>query len=195
MQKQALYTIPMYIIDFEQHEKNKLLYTTFIDEYLDSKPTEIGITNLSKATKRNLHSVSVFDDLIYFISGLCPTLHNDFEISLEKTIAITDMWASRCSTNEYIADQYQTDRFLYGVYFLDTPQSAGKMNISLDLTDRNYYDNIGPDQNNTMNSNKFSCMTPEGKILLMPAHLTSNFNENFTQSKRYMIHFCLKVIE
>lgn len=194
MEKQALFSIPMYVIEYKNHKKNKLLYKTFIDEYMNSRPTELSFTNVSTATKRNLHSISVFDDLIYYISSLCPTFHEDFDISLEKTIGLTDMWASKCSLNEFIPDQYQKDRFLYGVYFLDTPQAAGKMHISLDITDRNYYDDIGPDNNNLINSNKFSCQTPEGSILLMPAHLSTSFSENFQKEDRYMIHFCLKVL-
>jgi hypothetical protein len=195
MKKQALYTIPMYVMEFDNHEKNKLLYKTFIDEYLDNKPLDIKYTNISKGTKRNLHSVSVFDDLIYFISNLCPEIHKDYKISSDKTIGLTDMWASKCSVNEFIPDQYQQDRFLYGVYFLNTPKSTGKMHISLDITDRNYYDNIGPDENNLINTNKFTCLTPEGTILLMPAHLTTSFSENFQNESRYMLHFCLKVID
>ena len=195
MKKQALYTIPMYVLEYSGHEKNKLLYKTFIDEYLESKPLDYKFTNVSKATKRNLHSVSVFDDLIHYISNLCPGIHDDYEINLDKTIGLTDMWASRCGINEFIPDQYQQDRFLYGVYFLDAPNSAGKMHISLDLADRNYYDAIGPDENNLINTNKFSCQTPEGTILLMPAHLSTSFSENFQDEYRYMIHFCLKVME
>lgn len=194
MEQQTLFSIPMFIFDFESHEKNQKLYKTYIDEYLDNKATIIDTSKISKSTSKNLHSVSIFDDLVYFLSNLSPTFHKSFSIPTDRTIALTSMWATKCKKNEYIADQYQISNFLYGVYFLDTPPGSGKMNISLDLADRNYYNELPPENFNTVNTNNFSCQTPTGKILIIPSHLTTSFDFNIVNDPRYMIHFCLKVI-
>lgn len=194
MEMQSLFTIPLYQADYPDHKKNKDLYKTFIDEHIDNMPNQIRFDKISHATRKTLHSISVFNNLVYFLGTLCPELHKDFIISDEKSIAINAMWASRCKQHENIPDQFHKDSFIYGVYFLQTPQHAGKIHIVNDITDRNYYDEIVPDQPNVINSNHFQGHLPEGSILLMPSHLTTSYTFNLSQENRYMIHFLLKVI-
>lgn len=194
LEKQTLFAVPLYQTVFPSHNKNHELYKTFIDDQIDNQASTIDLEHNSVATRRILHSIDVFDDLIYSIGDLCEELHNDFCISFDKSIAVSAMWATRCDNQKFIRTQYQTESFLYGVYFLQTPEESGSIEIELDITDRNYYSDVHPDDPNTLNSRNFKTLMPEGHILLMPSHLGVGYTTNLAKSQRYLLHFTLKVL-
>jgi hypothetical protein len=195
MNVQSIFSVPLFSTEFNQHQKNKELYITYIDEYLENESKEIKLEKCTEATKANLHSVSIFDDLIYFISGLCPQLHRDFDISWEKNIGISGLWGTRCLTDHFIPDQFQVETFLYGVYFLQSPELSGNIRITNDIVDRSYHRNIGADNSNIFNSKTFETKCPEGSILLMPSYLRVEYATNLAKENRYLLHFELKVLK
>ena len=194
MDKQALFTVPLYTTDYPRHNVDKELFITYLEKYIENSPASIRNDKISFVTKKSLHTVSIFDNLVKFLGEQCPLLHADFDISLDKSIGVSAMWASKCNTDEQISAQFHTKSFLYGVYMLQTPPLAGKLQAEIDLADRNYFGEINSDTANTVNSGVFQGPLPEGKILLMPAHITTSYSFNLDTSPRYMIHFLLQVL-
>jgi len=192
--RQALFTVPLYKIGFPQHEKNKELYRAYVDKLIDNSPVVDRLDKISSTTKKALHTVPVFEELVGFLGSLCPRIHEDFDISLDKSIAVSAMWCTRCEKHEFIPNQTQSNGFLYGAYFLQAPPNSGDILITNEIADRNYFGNIWPDSSNTINTNVFQGQIPEGEILLMPAHLTTSYTFNYADDNRYILNFILQVL-
>lgn len=195
MDRKQIFTTPLFVKDFDKHKENKELYLTYIDKCFKNTPVDPLQLYGSKFTNSTLHSVSIFDDLIQLIGNACKQFHKDFEIGLERDIGIRSMYASNSSQGQIIEKQYFNDAFLYGAYFLQTPDNSGRISIQQDITDRNYFGPLAGEKPNLLNTNKFECLIPEGSIFFMPSHLCTSYSANLnTTSDRYIIHFLLKIL-
>jgi len=96
MQKQTIFEIPLYVCEVENHQDQKQKLITYIDEYFEKDIQTINLENTAEVTEKNLHVSNWFDDLVKYIGSQCPQLHGDFGISLNRSLGVSGMWATRC---------------------------------------------------------------------------------------------------
>jgi uncharacterized protein (TIGR02466 family) len=195
MQKQTIFEIPLYVCEVENHQDQKQKLITYIDEYFEKDIQTINLENTAEVTEKNLHVSNWFDDLVKYIGSQCPQLHGDFGISLNRSLGVSGMWATRCQRGFRIDQEVFANYFLYGAYFLQTPPNSGNLSVLNLTTDRDYFSKIAPTKVNTVNTNVFETAVPEGSMLLFPSHLIPKYSTNASDDPRYIVHFLIDIVE
>lgn len=194
MKLQQMFVIPLWAGEFDLHAKCKQKYIDSLTQYFENNSIITDHADCNTAyTKSILHIDSTYNEIIEQIIKSCPDILKELNIDPTCTLGIDRMQASVSSKGGIIPENFETSALLKGFYFLQTPPESGQMSIRLDISDRSYFDLFKTTELNTLNTNCLDFPIPEGSILIMPAHLTTNITSNLSDKQRMIFTFNLKI--
>jgi len=188
----TIFAIPMWSYSFSAHSNYK---TDFIDTLKSYREKQQLVENdLSSSdsvvTVHTLHHNPVFKPLVDTISHICKDIKKHY--SLDKTVGlgIKAMSGSMTGPKQVQCSLKQSNNFLQGYYFLDTPADSGLIKIENPGKDPGHF-SFPITENNLFNTQFYTSTIPEGTIFILPSNLSVDLTVNKSQYPRAIIHFFL----
>ena len=191
MQVRELFGIPLYKKRFLDHSFNKKLIMDFLeDEKIYEKNT---FRESLKLSHPNIHKENVFAPFVDFVKESLTECFVDMGYVPE--FEITAMWATKHNNAGGFHHRHvHGNTFLAGVYYLDGPENASGTNFYNPI---HYHRIILPARiPNSQQKFKGAVTVPweEGNLVLFPAWLQHDTNQNFSDKYRTILSFnCMPV--
>lgn len=190
-----LFVVPSWQVYYDNHESNKEKFIKHLEKYEENNISLPTVKSSSTfITNPSIHVDPVYEDLVEFLLSAITHIKPEYNLASSLNLGMSSMFGTNTRPGGTYHNEMKADDFLTGVYFLNTPQKAGQLCLTHDVSDNAYHRKLYIENQNLINVETKRVPMPEGGVMFFPSYLETFTTPNLDTENRYLIHFTFKLI-